>query len=417
MTSAFDTLPIVPPGSHEARVAIEALRAGVPNRAAIRLLGTREKTIEAGFNAALDAVWGARPLPGQVIAGGFGSGKSHLLGYLGEQALARNMVVSRVTVSKETPLAHPGLMFAAAMRGTTVPGTTDDIATVALSRVLRTAGAVQELELWASTPAVNVAPIFAAVAHLLGKNLAPELMQGIEAFLCGGKPPGASVRAKLAEMGVRSMFEMTGVKALQLDLQRPRFMMQLLRGAGFAGWCVMIDEVELIGRYGPAQRASAYAQLGRWLGLAPHDRIPGLHTVAAISDDFTKNVLDLKRDEEKVPDRLLGRGLDTLAALASDAMKVIRVAPILSAQTDQDLALHGQTLRRCYTAAYAWPAPPAARFERRANRSMRHHIRGWITEWDMQRLSGGSSGIVEEEMVSDYSENLDLETQPEDDSV
>ena len=50
----------------EARTAIEALRAGVPNRAAVRQMGTEQTEIEHAFEAALSAAWadavaGARP--------------------------------------------------------------------------------------------------------------------------------------------------------------------------------------------------------------------------------------------------------------------------------------------------------------------------------------------------------------------
>ena len=68
------------------RTPIEALRAGVPNRAAVRLLGSVEDMIEERFDAALDSVWSDRPQPGLMFAGGFGTGKSHLLGYLREDA-------------------------------------------------------------------------------------------------------------------------------------------------------------------------------------------------------------------------------------------------------------------------------------------------------------------------------------------
>lgn len=400
--------------AHEARVAIEALRAGTPNRAAIRLLGTSETAIATRFAEGLDRIWEAAPPPGQIIAGGFGAGKSHLLGTLREQALARGIVVSWVTVSKETPLSHTGLMFAAAMRNANVPGTADDVATAALNRIQRIPGAVQALELWTATQEAAVAPMFGAVAHLLGRNLSPALIQGIEAFLCGGKPPSAGVRARLAELGARGLFELTGMRAIQLDLQRPRFMAQLLHAAGFKGWCVMIDEVELIGRYGPAQRASAYTQLARWLGLWEAMRIPGLYAVAAITDDFTENVIDLRRDDEKLPDRLRGRALPDHASVASAAMRAIRGAPLLKAPDDAELARHAETLRDCYQAAYGWPTPPAAAAPRQSTRSMRQHIRGWITEWDMQRLFGRSSGIEISTMPTDYSEDSELSSPPED---
>ena len=70
----------------DARIAIEALRAGVPNRAAVRLMGTEEPGLEQQFDEQLHHAWAEKPRPGLGIAGGFGSGKSHFLGYLAEVA-------------------------------------------------------------------------------------------------------------------------------------------------------------------------------------------------------------------------------------------------------------------------------------------------------------------------------------------
>lgn len=399
----------------DARLAIEALRAGVPNRAAIRLLGTQEPAIEAAFTRGLDEIWNARPAPGNAFAGGFGTGKSHLLGYLREAALRRNFVVSWITVSKETPLSQPGLTFAAAMRGAMVPNSPDDVVTVVLEAIQRLPGTVQGLELWASTPNAGLAPVFAAVTHLLARNLDPELVQGIEAFLAGGKPPTAPVRKQLAALGARGMFELGKADAATLQAQRPRFMIELIRAAGFAGWCVLIDEVELIGRYSPNQRAVAYGELARWLGLAPEDRIPGLHTICAITDDFADQVIGGRQDDEKLPERLRLKSLPQMAERASAAMEKIKTAPLLRPQTDADLVRHGETLRRAYTLAYGWDAPAPEIAERLANRTMRHHVRGWMTQWDMLRLLGEKAGLDVTPIAPDLTENEDFAVLARDD--
>lgn len=400
---------------HDARIAIEALRAGVPNRAAIRLLGTAEAGIEAQFNQALDVIWDPDPAPGIAFAGGFGTGKSHLLGYLREAAMRRNFVVSWITVSKETPLSHPGLMFAAAMRGAMVPNSPDDAMTALLVELQRQPGAVQALELWASTPQAGVAPVFAAVTHLLNRNLAPELLQGIEAFLSGGKPPTALVRKQLAALGARGMFDLGGVNAATLQLQRPRFMAELIRAAGFAGWCVLIDEVELIGRYGPHQRAMAYAELAGWLGLAPDSRVPGLHTTCAITDDFADQVINARQDDEKLPERLRLKARPRQAERAIAAMQKIKTAPLLRPQTDADLVRHGETLRHAYALAYGWAAPGPEIAARLANRTMRHHVRGWIAQWDMQRLLGDHPRLEVTPIAPNMTEDEDFATSPPDD--
>ena len=415
------TEPAANPGHHVARTAVEALRAGVPNRAAIRLLGSVETGIESRFVAGLDAAWSNAPRPGLIFTGGFGSGKSHLLGYLREEALNRNFVVSYVTISKETPLASPGLVFAAAMRGAVAPSSHEDAISVALSRLERRPGAAQELEAWLAEPAqAGLSQLFSAVAHLLARPLPQELRHGIEAFLCGGKPPTAAVRNKLAQLGARGLFDLTGAKAAALALQRPRFMTRLFQHAGFAGWCLLIDEVELIGRYGPLQRALAYAELAIWLGFAPDRRLPGLHTVCAISDDFADVVINARQDDEKLPERLRNRGSHQAADLAVKALAAIRHASTHAAlrpPDDADLRRREATLRGCYTMAYGWVAPMAAILPRENTRTMRHHIRGWVTEWDMLRLGGTRAGIEVTALAADYTENADLETPAVDDSA
>src|SRR5262245_469119 len=109
-----------------ARRAIEALRAGVPNRDAVRLLSTHQPHVEARFRRQLAALAddapAGRPTGGLLVAGDFGAGKSHLLEYLEHVALEEHMVCSRVVVSKETPLYDLTRVFRAAVESLLVPG-------------------------------------------------------------------------------------------------------------------------------------------------------------------------------------------------------------------------------------------------------------------------------------------------------
>jgi hypothetical protein len=396
----------------DARTAIEALRAGVPNRTAVRLLGSTDDAIEATFDDGLAAAW--QPGPGLMIAGGFGTGKSHLLGYFRELALKEKFVVSWVTVSKETPFATPRLVFAAAMRSAMVPGHNDDAITAALAEVQRVEGAAQRLELWASESESGLSPAFAAILHLLTRQLGPDLLRQIEAFLAGGKFPGTVLRQALTEAGARGKFDLRATSEALLLPQRLRFMPELFRTAGFAGWCVLIDEVELIGRYGRLQRARAYAELARWLGLDAGLRVPGLYVTAAITDDFADGVINRRQDREKLPELLQLKGQPHQARLALAAIRAIERATLLRPPSDDDLRRHEATLRRHYGAAYGWDAPALDPEERRSDRTMRHHIRGWITQWDMLRLEGRAATIDVEELRPNYEEGSDLGEPPAD---
>lgn len=389
------------------RTAFEALRAGVPNRAAILLLGSVEDALEDRFEAGLRS--DARK-PGVLFTGGFGAGKSHLLGFLREVALKQNFVVSTVTVSKETPLSAPLAVFTAALRNTVAPGHTDDVMTVALAALQRQPTLAQGLEAVTSAADSGFSPPFAAMLHLLSRPQPPDLLRRMETFLAGGKLPGPPLRQALTQAGVRGMFNLTGITEAALLYQRERFAPLLFRAAGFAGWCVLIDEVELIGRYSPLQRARAYAELARWLGPS----VPGLTVAAAITDDFASQVINGRQDDEKLPERLRLKGAPEQADLALAAMRTIETAPVLAPPTEADLQRYAERLRVSYGMAYGWEAPPAAVGERRANRTMRHHIRGWITQWDVLRLQGRATALEHGTVPVNYAETEDLNEAPPD---
>jgi hypothetical protein len=400
-----------------ARIAIEALRAGVPNREAVRLLGTEQTAIEQAFEQALQRAWadGARPGTGLGIAGDFGTGKSHLLGCLAEVALGQGFVVSRVVVSKETPLSDPARLFQAALREATLPDRNDDPMTAALAELRRQPAELAALQAAVSAPESGFAPVFAALLFLLGRPATPaERVRRFEKFLAGGRLNQTDLRQALKEAGAARMFELHAVKAAELARQLARFAPLLFRKAGFAGWCLLLDEAELIGRYTPLQRAMAYAELAGWLGLDAPVRVPGLVTVYAITDDFRAAVIEARGDAEKLPERLRLKGRPAQAALTLAGIRHISTAPRrLLPPGDADLtACHGR-LRDLYTRAYDWSAPPAPLATRTAAGTMRQYIKSWITYWDVLRLEGSVAQIVAGTIGMDYSETAAMTPLPE----
>ena len=395
-----------------ARIAIEALRAGVPNREAVRLLGTEQTAIEQGFEAALCRAWadGVRPGSGLGIAGDFGTGKSHLLGYLSEVALAQGFVVSRVVVSKETPLSDPARLFQAALREAALPDRNDDPMTAALAELRRHPADLSSLQAAVSARDSGFAPVFGALLFLLGRAATPaERVHRFEKFLAGGRLAQTDLRQALKEAGAARMFDLRVVPAAQLARQLARFAPLLFRKAGFAGWCLVLDEVELIGRYTPLQRALAYAELAGWLGLEPSVRVPGLVTVYAITDDFRAAVIEARGDADKLPERLRLKGRPAQAALTQAGIRHISTAPHrLVPPADADLMACHDRLRDLYTGAYDWPAPAAPAATRTAAGTMRHYIKGWIAYWDLLRLDGALTRIVTGTLAMNYTESSDF---------
>jgi hypothetical protein len=393
----------------EARMVVEALRAGVPSRAVVRLLGTEETAIEQRFEATLRDVWSDPPRlqsAGMGIAGGFGTGKSHLLGYLAEVALGQNFAVSRVVVSKETPLADPARVFQAAIRETRLPDRNDDPMTVVLAALRDRSHDLAALEAEVGRRDSGLAQVFAAIVFLLGKPATPaDRVRRFERFLAGGKLNQGDLRQALKEAGASGLFDLRAVNAADLAVQRARFVPLLFRAAGYAGWCLLIDEVELIGRYTPLQRALAYAELARWVGLDAGVRVPGLVTVYAITDDFAGAVITPKRDDEKLPERLLLKGRPEQAERARRGIRHIQgTLHTLRRPGADDLAACHDKLRGLYGLAYGWPAPALTVAPPTASRTMRQHIKSWVTQWDLLRLQGAVGAIVTGTLGVSYAE-------------
>ena len=88
----------------EVRYAIEALRSGVPNRAAVRSLGCNQpratKRFADGLAAASRELKGNKQVLGIVVSGGFGSGKSHVLKHFESLALLAALFAAVLPLAK-----------------------------------------------------------------------------------------------------------------------------------------------------------------------------------------------------------------------------------------------------------------------------------------------------------------------------
>lgn len=409
------------PGELDARMAVEALRAGVPNRAAIRLLASSDSILAQEFQRRLGAcrqgLRDNRPVDGIVIAGAFGAGKSHQLGYLAELARQENWIVSLLPVSKETPLFDPAKLFAAAVRAAIVPDANDDLMTAALRRLGERRSDYDQLELWASEEVRSgrLTPLFAALLWLISKgNVPPDDLARMARFFGGTRLNLSDVKRWLKEAGAGKRFPLSPVRAWDLTQQQLRFAPRLLAAAGFAGWCILLDEVELIGRYSRLQRGKSYAELARWLGMDEKAGIPGIVTIAAITEDFAAAMFATKGDDEKIPPLFQQRGLTPLATLASRGItRLKREDYRLHSPDETQLRQAIEKIRTLYEDAYGWRPPSTELAPLEATKFMRQHVKSWITAWDIQRLYGESAPIRIERLAPDYSEKSGLEEPPD----
>jgi bacteriophage exclusion system BrxC/D-like protein len=401
------------------RRAVEALRSGVPNADAVIALGSGQSDIEDRFTDLLremvESPNGQRANTSLLLGAGFGQGKSHLLTHLGHLAASEGFVVSHVVISKETPLYDPAKVLRAAVQTAVAEGARDVVAEAAANLDTDSAGYTDLLR-WLRGPGREMNERFEA-SLLLYERLrrdAPgadeEFVDDIVRFWCGDPLSLVDMRRQLKAIGEAKTFSFSPIKVRDLARQRLHFLPRLLRAAGYAGWVVLMDEVELIGRYSILQRGRSYAELARWLDGEPGEP---LITVAAMTDDFEAAVLTDKSDRELLPPRLRDKQTDEyaeMATLAEIGMRHIERDMVSLVPPDEaELDRVYRTLRTLHGDAYSWQPPDVAGLERLGATRMRQYVRAWINEWDLIRLDPDYQPATEViEVASNYREDAEL---------
>ena len=410
------------------RRALEALRNGVPNREAVQLLGCSQPRAESHFQDLLRRASDPAESPagalGMLVSGDFGTGKSHLLSHFEHRALSQGFVCSKVAISKETPLYDLGKVFKSAMDNGRILDRTGPLIEEIGLQLNYDSDEYSNLFSWANSSSSGLHPIFPAslMVHEMSSDL--ELNREIEAFWAGDRIKVGRVKDGLKQIRQQHSFSFKAPKATELPPQRLRFATELIKGAGYRGWVILLDEIELVGQYSLLQRARSYSELARWLGQASGEASPGLVVVGTVATDFDAKVLSVdqtsKKDRDYAGQRLRARGDEKGAKQAETAMRLLdpRECIPLFSPSDADVNDTLNTLRYIYSRAYGWDAPhietgtSAVGYRQR----MRYKVRSAINEWDLLRLYPDSRPETEgREFTHQYVEISDLETQSKDD--
>ena len=397
---------------HQLR-AIEALRAGVPNRDVVRAFPPSQKDVESRWQTALERAGEGEVAPGVLLEGDFGTGKSHWLAWLRHEALDANFVVSSIVLNKETPLHDLGKLLRAGVEGATLPA--------------------------------RSGPALSEIAHLYNAQTAPGHTALFEWVRHPDRDPRLALtllvfeRTRDEDVQLRAMAEWMGFPMTNMDLKlslreigekipfipKPRpnaaekweFLARFFRAAGYAGWVVLLDETEMVSRYSARQRGRAYAHLAQLSGAAKSG-IPGLACAATITKDYAGQVLHgRKNDAVVLPAKMEASRDESLIASAIAGMKHIeRGGTDLRPMNREGVENLFERARKLYSDAYNWNAPPLPdRREYSSSTSLRQHLRWWINAWDLRRLYGHEGETVVENVAVSYEEDADLQTEKSDD--
>ena len=409
------------------RIALEALRNGVPNREAVRMLGCSQPDAERRFEELLRKATDRHDPPasavGMLVSGDFGTGKSHLLTHLEHQALSRGFICSKVAISKETPLYDLGKVFKSAIDNGRMPDHSGRLIEELGQALKPDSQRYASFFKWAhETESNGLSPMFPAslIVHERSNDL--ELNSAIENFWAGDRILKGKVTSGLTHVGQRRNYTFNMPKAADLPPQRLRFIIELIKAAGYKGWVVLLDEIELVAQYSQLQRGRSYAELSRWLGQMNSRSYPGLAVVGTVTGDFALEIINpdgAKKDRDYVTERLKTKYGHLIDASATGMTLLESQSVPLNELSDDDVRDTMEKLRQMYSTAYDWNAPALPTLARGAGyqNRMRYRVRTSINEWDLRRLYPDyAPDTAVQEFHHSYEENTDLEKTTKDDT-
>jgi len=276
----------------EARHIIEALRSGVPSRAVGQYFSEARPKIMKEISDHLDQVCEQGKSSGMVICGKYGEGKTHLLNTVFNLAHSNNMVVSYLSLSKETPMDKLYLVYQKLIQSTYLPQREQPGFLSELDKISAKSPTANEMLLYAAKQ-LETDKLYYLFRSYLNTEDADEKFL-LQADLEGDFVANASLKKiyrRIFNQPVKYNVNFTKTKHCRDYIS---FMSHLFTQMGYKGWAILIDETELMGRLGRKARLNAYRNMA---GFLLPDQCPEMtFSIFALSASYVEDVIEGKHE-------------------------------------------------------------------------------------------------------------------------
>ena len=276
----------------EARHMIEALRSGVPSRAVGQYFSEARPKIMKEISDHLDQVCEQGKSSGMVICGKYGEGKTHLLNTVFNLAHSNNMVVSYLSLSKETPMDKLYLVYQKLIQSTYLPQREQPGFLSELDKISAKSPTANEMLLYAAKQ-LETDKLYYLFRSYLNTEDADEKFL-LQADLEGDFVANASLKKiyrRIFNQPVKYNVNFTKTKHCRDYIS---FMSHLFTQMGYKGWAILIDETELMGRLGRKARLNAYRNMA---GFLLPDQCPEMtFSIFALSASYVEDVREGKHE-------------------------------------------------------------------------------------------------------------------------
>lgn len=331
-----------------ARHVIEALRSGVPSRAVGEYFSEARPAMMRRIEDRMEAVRESGRSAGMIFTGRYGEGKTHLLNTAFNMASASKMVVSMVSLGKETPIDKPYLLYPKIIANTYLPGAAQPGFRQKLEDLTQGSSNAGELLAYAAKE-LETDKLYFLLKSFLGTQEEEERYAFL-ADLEGDFTTGQIIK--------RSYRRITGsVAKFNQNFSKTKhgfdyfyFLSHLFRQLGYAGWVLLFDEAELLGGMGKKTRARSYVELQRF--LKPSPKLEGVFSLFAFSSSYVEDVIDKRKEMENVQ-TVYAEDPEALAA-STATINAILNAPELAPLTKEEILQVLLSIQDFHGRAYNW---------------------------------------------------------------
>ncbi|MDD3903974.1 MAG: DUF2791 family P-loop domain-containing protein [Sphaerochaeta sp.] len=329
----------------EARHIIEALRSGIPSRSVGQYFSESRPQMIQEIVTHLDLVREEGLSTGMIISGKYGEGKTHLLNTVFNLAQKNNMVVSTLSLSKETPLDKLYLVYQKLVSNTYLPGRLQPGFSQELSRLTPNGPLAKEMLLFAAKQ-LETDRLYYLLRSYLNTDDQDEQFQ-LQTDLEGDFIANLQIKKIYRRIFQEKVnFNVNFVKTKHCQ-DYFTFLSHFFKQLGYNGWVILFDESELMGRLSKQARMKAYFNMAGF--LFPRKQLESTFSMFAFSASYSEDVIEAKGEFTNLAS-LYGENLEPI----NSVLNAINQAPQLDPLTNEEIHEVLEKIIVFHGKAYNW---------------------------------------------------------------
>ncbi|ATW24513.1 BREX system ATP-binding domain-containing protein [Candidatus Formimonas warabiya] len=334
---------------YEAQRVIEALRSGVSSRAVGHYFSSARPELMEQISRRLDRAKNTGASSGMVVSGKYGEGKTHLLNTVFNLAHSNNMVVSLLSLSKETPLDKLYLVYHKLVCNTYLPQRLQPGFQHVLQDITPNNPIAQDL-LSFTGKHLDTDKLFFVFRSYLNVD-DPD-----EKYLLLADLEGDFINNTYLRQIYKRIFAQPVRFAVPFSKSRHTMdyftmLSRLFKLLGYNGWVILFDETELLGRLGKKARLTAYHNMASFLFPEQYARLESTFTLFALGASYREDVIESKHDFDNLATAFVDR------AQREPAEKVLNhiiTAPQLQPLNEEEILAVLEQVQEFHSRAYDW---------------------------------------------------------------